>query len=205
MAYVPREGLATSRTQPSIGRSLSLQDFHSWRTTSSPLDIPGALPPSAQRISLLTTSLPENADAALSRTLLEQCCLDDQSSNASPKSSRRERGSWTSTIFSDCSTTKTSLSTQRSANRSLRLVSDNHGRTSSSFTSPAGEEPTFTKHTSSANRNGSQTSALSAALRCLPYTSDPAEHLRRQNRITQRGYRESWSIHSQNDCLTLEG
>lgn len=68
------------------------------------MDIPGASPPSASSAAgcpRLTVSLPEDADAVLSRTLLEQCCADDQLPNnninnntsSSPRPSlRREAG-----------------------------------------------------------------------------------------------------------------
>lgn len=194
MAYMSRDGRAKHCRQAAIGRSLSLQDFRPWKTNISPLDTPGALPLSPQRKCLLTTSLPENADAVLSRTLFQQCCLDDHGSDISPRSSLKDRGGWTSRVFSDMTcNNETSLSTQRSSNRLSRLASSNEGKNGGSSANLAGEVTKFTKHTSLAQRNG-QTSALSAALRRLPNTSNPAEHHRRQNPIAQPEYGDSRSI-----------
>lgn len=94
-----RSGLVPRSTHDHIERSLSFPDLFLRRSGSSSMDVPGvASPANTNKRLLLTRSLPEHADAALSRTLLQQFCMEDQIASVSPRSSLASRGSWMPTL-----------------------------------------------------------------------------------------------------------
>lgn len=188
---------------PTIARSLSFQDiFLLRRTTASPLDIPGASRPTASRKCLLTKSLPENADAVLSRSLLQQCHIEDQAADLSPRSSLKECSSWTSRPFAQVTTSDhASCSLARKGpNRPARMVPRIRKRSTCSGAcnmSPVGVETIFTKTLGSTRRNEGRVSALSAALSAsAPPSNDrssianQAERLRTQSHPIPQSIRE---------------
>lgn len=105
-------------------------------------------------------SVPDNADAVLSRSLLEQCRLDSISDHSPRSSSLRQYGSWASKVFSEVSSSsnKASLSTCASSNAQ---VEGDAGAQSSIVRTDAA----FPKKKYLHDQPEMQASALSAALR----------------------------------------
>lgn len=124
MADVHYQGFLPHRPSVPMVRSMSFHGLPTgrgiWQTPASPLDIPGASPPRRSRRHpyLISVSVPDNADAVLSRSLLEQCRLDSISDHSPRSSSLRQYGSWASKVFSEVSSSsnKASLSTCASSN-----------------------------------------------------------------------------------------
>lgn len=186
-------------TTGSLGRSLSFQDIRRWRTAASPLDIPGASSrPKASRTCLLTKSLPENADVVLSRSLLQQCRIDDQAADISPRSSLKECSSWpprTHALARGATSSDNNAwwSTRKGSNyKSVRMVSRIRERGNGAGVNLIGVEATFTKNPASTpRRTEGQVSALSAALReSVPSITDQAELLQMQKHSIPHSNRE---------------
>lgn len=169
MADVHYQGFVPHRPPVPMVRSLSFHGLPTaghgaWPTPAAPLDIPGASPPRRPRRLpyLLSVSVPDNADAVLSRSLLEQCRLDSISDSSPRSSSLKHYGSWASRVFSDgASSNKASLSTCASSNAAQEDVTENGTRASLVGT----DNTKFTKKGPTEKRPEPQASALSAALR----------------------------------------
>ncbi|KUI56146.1 hypothetical protein VP1G_03445 [Cytospora mali] len=121
-ASQPRKSLEASSESPEKSKRLLRYDI--WKTSTSPMGIPGA---SSTRETgkpvLLSTSLPESVDASLSRSLLEQCRIDEQIYGTSPKSSE---ASWMSRWWSSAgNSNNTSLSTCKTDDSSLEQAQIN--------------------------------------------------------------------------------
>lgn len=164
MADVHYQGFVPHRPPVPMVRSMSFNGLPTghgvWHTPASPLDIPGAaLPHRSRRLPyLLSVSVPDNADAVLSRSLLEQCRLDSISDNSPRSSSLKQYGSWASKVFSEvASSNKASLSTCASSNNLEEATEAQSG--------VQGTDTTFTKKKYTERRPELQDSALSAALR----------------------------------------
>lgn len=164
--------------------------YDTWKAkASSGSAIPLVAPsPRGTRRLLLSTSLPEKTDAILSKSVLEQCRLDDQAPDASPRSSLNHCGSWMSRMLVEVasgSTCKTSRSRawknwgfslglapcpphpdrpHNSNNNNNHHHHHHHQRHHSSHESPAGPETRFTKRQNSHHRPKTHVSALSTAL-----------------------------------------
>lgn len=165
MADVHYQGFVPHRPAAPMVRSLSFSGLPTghgiWQTPASPLDIPGASPPRRSRRLpyLLSVSVPDNADAVLSRSLLEQCRLDSISDHSPRSSSLKQYGSWASKVFSEvASSNKASLSTCASSNTQEENT-EAHANVVGTVTT------TFTKKKTTEKRPEFQASALSAALR----------------------------------------
>lgn len=166
MADVHYQGFVPHRPPIPMVRSMSFHGLPTghgvWQTPASPLDIPGAsLPRRSRRLPyLLSVSVPDNADAVLSRSLLEQCRLESISDHSPRSSSLRQYGSWASKVFSEVSgssSNKASLSTCASSNA---LEGDAHAQSSIVGTNTA-----FPKKKYSKEKLKVPASTLSAALR----------------------------------------
>lgn len=134
-----------------------------WNRPSTPLAIPGRTSTNATAGRLgLCTSLMESTDVLLSRSLLEQCRLDESPGSISPKSSE---ASWKSRWWSDAANSnKTSLSTCRTWGSPVgqSQIVENHDR--GDHGDPAQENPKFVKQQTAAQRCWSHVSALSTML-----------------------------------------
>lgn len=166
MADVHYQGFVPHRPPVPMVRSMSFHGLPTghgvWQTPASPLDIPGASPPRRSRRLpyLLSVSVPDNADAVLSRSLLEQCRLESISDHSPRSSSLRQYGSWASKVFSEVSSSssnKASLSTCASSN-----AQEGDATAQSSIVST---DTAFPKKKYSKERLKVQASILSAALR----------------------------------------
>ncbi|KAJ4386465.1 hypothetical protein N0V93_009361 [Gnomoniopsis smithogilvyi] len=165
MADVHYRGFVPQRPAVPMVRSMSFHGLPTghgvWHTPASPLDIPGAsLTRRSRRLPyLLSVSVPDNADAVLSRSLLEQCRLDSISDHSPRSSSLKQYGSWASKVFSEvASSNKASLSTCASSNVLEEATEASPG-------SIEGTDTTFTKEKYPERRPELQASALSEALR----------------------------------------
>lgn len=110
----------------------------------------------------LCTSLVESTDVLLSRSLFEQCRLDESPGGISPRSSE---ASWKSRWWSDAANSnKTSLSTCRTWESSVgqSQTVENHDR--DDHGNPVQEDPKFAKQQTAAQRCWSHVSALSTML-----------------------------------------
>ncbi|KAF3765026.1 hypothetical protein M406DRAFT_331340 [Cryphonectria parasitica EP155] len=201
MADVSYGGFAPRRNQGIIGRSLSFCTGRNmtWRSTASPVDIPGASPPKpSTRRCLLSASVPESTDAVLSRSILEQCRIADRTCDTSPRASLKECGSWASRTCSEAagsssitpwSTWKASSSSSKEggggvAAQSLGKSSCNHQMTSASV------KTEFAKRREPQKQARDQVSALSVALRGLSRSAlNVAEGQRDQIGAAQREHR----------------
>lgn len=167
MADVHYQGFMAHRPPVPMVRSLSFHGLPTghgiWQTPALPLDIPGASPPRRSRRLpyLLSVSVPDNADAVLSRSLLEQFRLDSISDNSPRSSSLKQHSSWASKVFSEVAgSNKASLSTCASSHvQEDATAQDTH----SSIV--GGTETDFAKKKATEKRPALQASALSAALR----------------------------------------
>lgn len=164
MADVHYRGFVPHRPAVPMVRSMSFHGLPTghgiWHTPASPLDIPGAsLPRRSRRLPyLLSVSVPDNADAVLSRSLLEQCHLDNISDHSPRSSSLKQYGSWASKVFSEvASSNKASLSTCAS--------SDILEEATEADSIVDGADTMFVKNKYTERRLETQASALSAALR----------------------------------------
>lgn len=199
----PWSGFLPRRPQANAGfggTSLSLQDLFAWGASSSPMDIPGASPPTASARCRLTVSLPENADAALSRTL-EQCCTNDQIPNHNPRSSLREGGVRTprdvSKVVGMSGGQASWPARKGSSRRHWRLVPNIRETNNSPRVGVTSGDTKFVKNKGTRNRVEGHVSVLSVALRGLADpggsrpgppggAADPAEH-NGTGRWNQRG------------------
>lgn len=133
-----------------------------WNKPPTPVAIPGKTSPNAPGRLAISTSLVESTDVLLSRSLLEQCRLDESPGSISPRSSE---ASWKSRWWSDAANSnKTSLSTCRTWESSVgqRQTVENHDLDDQR--NPAHEDPKFSKHQTTAQRCWSHVSALSTML-----------------------------------------
>ncbi|ROW13874.1 hypothetical protein VPNG_03638 [Cytospora leucostoma] len=95
--------------QPIFETPKRLLRYDIWKTSTPPMDIPSVPPVRDPGKVLLSMSLPESADASLSRSFMEQCRVDDQLDGAGSRSSE---ASWISRWWSDAgNSNRTSLST----------------------------------------------------------------------------------------------
>lgn len=206
MADVHYQGFVPHRPSVPMVRSMSFHGLPTghgiWQTPASPLDIPGASPSRRSRRLpyLLSVSVPDNADAVLSRSLLEQCRLDSVSDHSPRSSSLRQYGSWASKVFSEVSSSsnKASLSTCASSN-----VQEGETDTHSSIVDTDGA---FPKKKYSKEQSEVQASALSAALRESRFKQEedgppkPIEHVLAPFGGLQEGtYRHTKSLNSSQD------
>lgn len=133
-----------------------------WNKSSTPLEITGKTSPNSSGRLGICTSLVESTDVLLSRSLLEQCRLNESPGSMSPRSSE---ASWKSRWWSDAANSnKTSLSTCRTWGSSVGQTEtvenydrDDHGN-------PAQEYPKFAKQQTVTQRCWSHVSALSSML-----------------------------------------
>lgn len=118
----------------------------------------------------------ESTDVLLSRSLIEQCRLDESPGSMSPRSSE---ASWKSRWWSDAANSnKTSLSTCRTWDSSVGQTQTvaTHDRDGSE--NPAQEDPKFAKQQTATQRCWSHVSALSSMFGCVkgPEPVCPPKH-----------------------------
>lgn len=130
-----------------------------WNKPSPPMAIPGNSASNASGRVGVSTSMLESTDALLSRSLLEQCRLEESPGSISPRSSD---ATWKSRWWSDAMpSTKTSLSTWDSSVGQSQTV-ESHDL--EDHENPAQEDPKFVKEQTATQRCWSHVSALSAML-----------------------------------------
>lgn len=166
MADVHYQGFVPHRPSVPMVRSMSFHGLPTgrgiWQTPASPLDIPGASPPRRSRRHpyLISVSVPDNADAVLSRSLLEQCRLDSISDHSPRSASLRQYGSWASKVFSEVSSSSNKASLSTCASSNAQVEGD-----AGAQPNIVGTDTAFPKKKFSKEQPEVQASALSAALR----------------------------------------
>ncbi|KAI3397829.1 hypothetical protein diail_10362 [Diaporthe ilicicola] len=158
----PRQGRPLSG-QINMAESRQPLKYDIWRKSSKPVDIPGRPSPHAPGKLRVCTSLVESPDVLLSRSLLEQCRLDESPGNISPNSTE---ASWKSRWWSDAANSnKTSLSTCRTRGSSTDRAPIMEEDKCQDHDGPGQEEPPgFPKQQTAAQRCWSHVSALSTML-----------------------------------------
>lgn len=161
MAARPPQGNSDTR-QIGMDNTRQHLKYDVWNRSAKPLAIPGGMSSTAPGRRGVCTSMVESADALLSRSLLEQCRLDESPGSMSPGSSE---ASWKSRWWSDATNSnKTSLSTCRTWWSSVghsQTVED-HDR--NDHGNPIQEGPKFAKQQTAVQRCWSHVSALTSML-----------------------------------------
>ncbi|KAL1866466.1 hypothetical protein Daus18300_006701 [Diaporthe australafricana] len=132
-----------------------------WRKPAKPVDISGRTSPNASGRLGICTSMVESTDVLLSRSLLEQCRLEESPTSLSPNSSE---ASWKSRWWSDAANSnKTSLSTRtRGSSIGQAAIMEEDDR--EDHENPGHENPEFSKQQTATQRCWSHVSALSTML-----------------------------------------
>lgn len=132
-----------------------------WRKPSKPVDISGKTPPNAPGKLGICTSMVESTDVLLSRSLLEQCRLEESPTSLSPNSTE---ASWKSRWWSDAANSnKTSLST-RTRGSSIGQAGITEEDDLEDHENPGHESASFSKQQTATQRCWSHVSALSTML-----------------------------------------
>lgn len=145
--------------QTGVENSKQRLKYDVWNKPSPPVAIPGNLSPNASGRSGVSTSMVESTDVLLSRSLLEQCRLNESPGSISPRSSE---ASWKSRWWSDAANSNmTSLSTwDSSVDRSQTAKSYDR----EDHENPGQENSKFAKQQTATQRCWSHVSALTAML-----------------------------------------